>query len=110
MEICMTSSSAKPNSVAIREAFSSALSTVSSVESRVYETRCSVMDIVEGRVFFREIPATAMRPEALRRLPEAFSARCGSLPVGRGKCQRETTFCSRFHRDQAMLDARHRYH
>src|SRR6266496_1921287 len=45
MEICMTSSSAKPSSVAIRVAFSSALSIVSNEESSVYETRCSVMAI-----------------------------------------------------------------
>src|SRR5579862_5527462 len=47
MEICMTSSSPKPRSVAMRVAFSSALSIVSSEESSVYETFCSVMAIDE---------------------------------------------------------------
>src|SRR6266487_1009625 len=45
IEICMISSSGKPSSVAIRVAFSSALSIVSNEESSVYETRCSVMAI-----------------------------------------------------------------
>src|SRR5258708_4948083 len=43
MEIRMTSSSSKPASAAMRLAVCSALSTVSSVESNVKETRCSVM-------------------------------------------------------------------
>ena len=47
MEICMISSSAKPSSVAMRVAFSSALSIVSNEESSVYETRCSVMAMDE---------------------------------------------------------------
>src|ERR1700681_1400911 len=48
MEICITSSSGKPSSVAIMVAFSSALSIVSNEESSVYETRCSVMAMDEA--------------------------------------------------------------
>jgi hypothetical protein len=68
MEICMISSSAKPSSVAIRVAFSSALSIVSNEESSVYETRCSVIAIeVFERLYGLNSDCASQAPQVLAR-------------------------------------------
>src|ERR1700730_14906448 len=65
-----------------------------------------------------------VRPAACRRLPEwqqglrrdPFPSECGSLPVGRGNCQRDELICSRRHgnrappgRERSRLDAGKRF-
>src|SRR5450631_1159393 len=88
MEICMISSSGKPSSVAIRVAFSSALSIVSNEESSVYETRCSVMAIDEVNSDYTAWTAILLQIRSSRS-PEAIPSECGSLPVGWANCQCE---------------------
>src|SRR5580698_4071773 len=71
IEICMISSSGKPNSVAIRVAFSSAWSIVSSEESSVYETRCSVMAMGEEQIEYKTDYKTTTADEPASRLSDA---------------------------------------
>ena len=75
------------SSVAIRVAFSSALSIVSNEESSVYETRCSVMAMDEVKIEYTAWRANCPQSRR-RRSPEAIPGECGSLPVGWRNCQR----------------------